>query len=588
MFLNPSSRIRPVMCTFRTILCLTALANYAVLGLVSSFNTHYQLLRDKRNTALKSQSPKPSTPYVSSLIKVRDSILPTRQYFFPGHSSGRYLHNSGDYKHLDVFQHDLPELDGLDNIHAPEGPLLESLELAARLYGSKKSWFLVNGSTGGLLSCILAFAAYHRKKRVANSSRAARSTLVVTQDAHKAVFDALWVAQCDAIVLPCAVEETMGISLGLDYSPHSRDSLEQVLIDRGDEICGFVLTRPTYQGVMMDAARLKDLAALLHRYNVPLLVDEAHGGHLCFLDLPDALQCGADVVVQSSHKTLTALSQCAMMHLSGDWTWGPVGLDDKYAKLLQQSFSALTSTSPNAFLLASLDAARAHMDEGGEGRDAIRAASEAAAELRECLQDAGIATLDRVLSDARSSLTVDPLRLTLRFPGQADATVVDDWLCDVHGIYCELNLPGAITYVIPPGATTAGLKPLRDALVLAAEKFSVKSGKQEELLEMATADKTKPNETLISFIDTAATLAGFDEEAVSLASAVGRIAAETVCTYPPGIPIVIRGERLVPEKVKLLISLQDGGGNSGLASGRAITGAADPTLTSILVYTESN
>jgi arginine/lysine/ornithine decarboxylase len=97
------------------------------------------------------------TPFLSALLRVRELISPSKQFFFPGHSSGRFANRELDM--LDLFQHDLPELDGLDNIHAPEGPLLESLELAAKLYDAKQSWFLVNGSTGGLLSAILAMAS---------------------------------------------------------------------------------------------------------------------------------------------------------------------------------------------------------------------------------------------------------------------------------------------------------------------------------------------------------------------------------------------------------------------------------------------
>ena len=565
--------------------------------------------------AAGSKQPRaPATPFLTSLIRVRDSISPGKQFFFPGHSSGRFADRSA-LDQLDIFEHDLPELDGLDNIHAPEGPLLESLQLAAEQYGAKQSWYLVNGSTSGLLASILAFAASHRSSRKGARGKAAaaaaatkRPILIVTRDAHKSVFDALWVAQCDAFVLPCLVEESMGVSLGLD--PAAERQLDDFLqSDRGNSVCGMVITRPTYQGVMMSPTDLEALAAVLHKHQVPLLVDEAHGSHIRFLGdgssggggagfvqeqmgrkekMRDAISCGADVVVQSSHKTLTALSQCAMMHLSAseNCSWGH---DGGGAAVLQQSFSAMTTTSPNAFLLASLDAARAQMAPGGDGSRMLAQASTAVDELKAALRKSGgggIVILDDVLLlrlDAKQQrLQVDPLRLTVSFPGapDGDATKVDDWLCDEHGIYCELNLPKCITYVIPPGATRESLAALQHALILAANKWGPGPAVDQKLFTAAALQQQQQ----AGFIDTGKTLDGFDAETVAVEEAAGRVCAETICLYPPGIPLVIRGETIDANLQQLLTSLKSSGGNDGLSSGRSITGAADGSLCTVAVF----
>ena len=545
----------------------------------------------------------PRTPFASSLVRVRESIAPAKQFFFPGHSSGRFaLHNSDlDKLRTDAFYHDLPELDGLDNIHSPEGPLLESLGLAAELYGAQRSWFLVNGSTGGLLASILAFARAQRRKRgrVVDEAKGRRSVLLVTRDAHKAVFDSLWVAQCDALVLPCLVDETMGVSLGWGGEAFSAAiaQVEALLTgERGADICGMVLTRPTYQGVMLGSARLRALADVLHRFGVPLLVDEAHGGHLRFLpagaEIEDALACGADVVVQSSHKTLTALSQCAMMHIShGALFAGGVGAGEA-GRLLHQCFSTTTTTSPNALLLASLDAARAQMSDGGGGVEALAQTCAALNGLRAELRAAGLLLMD----DVAVVSSVDPLRLTVSFPHAPDATTVDDWLCDEHGLFCELNLPKCITYVIPPGATDQDLADLRRGLLAAAHKWRggqelgvVESNKLAATAAAAASTKNVCSrdaalvdaDDFVVFIDSGPALDGCDTEAVHLGQlAVGRVCAETVCVYPPGIPIAIQGQSI---DAKLIDKIQQLA-SQGLASGRTVTGATDASLSSLLVY----
>jgi len=497
-----------------------------------------------------------ATPYLSALREVRSSILPNKQFFFPGHSSGRFVND--EIRDIGLHTHDLPELDGLDNIHAPEpqGPLSASLGLAANLWGAKQSWFLVNGSTGGLLAAILAFTRAARRRERKRRRRGAgtlvgstkRPTLIVTRDAHKAVFDALSIAQIDAFVLPCRIDDEFGVSLGPNPTTIMQ-TLEQ--IDASEDVVGMVLTRPTYQGVVLPAECVKSISRLLQeKWGAPLLIDEAHGAHLRFLEgMEDGLACGAAVVVQSTHKTLTSPSQTAMMHSAG-------GFWKEQEEDLHACFSALTTTSPNSVLLAALDAARAHMEVVGEGRKLLHDAVAAANILREELKKGGV----RVFGSGGD----DPLRLSVGF---ADAVKIDDELCEEHGIFCELNLPRCITYILPLGLDVAAAKELAEKIVLAGRARGGEGGgleREEQKEEEAGA---------VSFIDTQMTLDGLEE--VSLSSPdeiIGAVSAETVCLYPPGIPIVIRGERIQPQTASRLLGL----GRNLLPSGTTITGMAEP------------
>jgi lysine decarboxylase len=159
------------------------------------------------------------TPFLSALLAVEPSLR--HRYFFPGHSNA-FIPPAFDglTSIRDVFQYDLPELDGLDNIHAPEGPLLEALELAAQHFQVSKTWFLVNGSTSGILTAILSCFRIFKQSKIATTTQPTTTTgyFLIGRDAHKSVYDAVELTGCNSIVLPCHVDSVCGISLGVDFS----------------------------------------------------------------------------------------------------------------------------------------------------------------------------------------------------------------------------------------------------------------------------------------------------------------------------------------------------------------------------------
>mmetsp|Transcript_21668 Transcript_21668/g.31085 ORF Transcript_21668/g.31085 Transcript_21668/m.31085 type:complete len:413 (-) Transcript_21668:246-1484(-) len=343
-----------------------------------------------------------------------------------------------------------------------------------------------------ILSCLKV-----HKITCLRKNKSGKSILLLGRDSHKSAFDSLSLSStpCDAVVIPCTILDEFGVSLGIDV-----DALHESILKYGDQIAGLILTRPTYQGVLSNSKTLTSIISLCHSHNIPVIVDEAHGAHLRFLDnvfITDALTCGADIVVQSTHKTLTSLSQTAMMHVGhGAFQFGgsadSVGedsLQDLAVEVLGTFFSALTTTSPNSLLLASLDATRAQftalkgVHQAGErsGRDMLAEAVEAADTVRDFIRSRYRTPHDRrsggaitLLEDSlpqSSTLLVDPLRLNLRLHPLADPSGqlfnsihMDDFLCERHGIYCELNLPECVTYVVSPGATLMTVAPLIEGL----------------------------------------------------------------------------------------------------------------------------
>ena len=220
-----------------------------------------------------------SMPFLSALLAVEKDLQ--HKFFFPGHCGGKF--SPSDTLGLKPsMKYDLPELDGLDNIHNPDGPLLRSLQLAAELFGSLKTWFLVNGSTSGILVAILSCVRIYEARRQPEGSEG--PYLIVARNAHKAVFDALNLCRCNAILLPVVYDKAFNVPIDVEY-----EKIEEALKKYKGEICGLLLTRPSYNGVLSSTTQLKRIVSLARSHGVPVIVDEAHGSHLRFTNRSDLL-----------------------------------------------------------------------------------------------------------------------------------------------------------------------------------------------------------------------------------------------------------------------------------------------------------
>jgi len=523
------------------------------------------------------------SPYVAALETVKKPIKEI--YFFPGHCGGRYIPSSLQriMKNHGGFMYDLPELDGLDNIHAPEGPLLESLQAASKLYDSLRTWYLVNGSTSGILAAILAFIRIHQRYNTTALSDS--PVFLIGKDSHKSVYDGLSLGQCDAVLLPCEHDREFGVPLGV-----SIQSIEAAIKEYKSRVAGLILTRPSYQGVAYTSDSLKQIIALCHKNNIPVIIDEAHGSHLRFLNDPklqDGLACGADVVVQSTHKTLTSLSQTGMLHVSKDaFKFNPSrDIQQSAVSVIQECYSMVTSTSPNSLFLASLDATTRQFSV--HGRDMINEAKVAATHLRDTIRNYDFPAANKVvfLDDSvdvrsRSHLAVDPLRVSIKynFRARKNSIETDDAMCDERGIYCELNLSDCISYGVPPGATMDTLLPLQEEIIRQCLTTSS--------LDQISHDFNQPTDVIEGYAERSQLAYIHIKDtvykaptAVLLANSIGKVSAETICLYPPGTPIISRGETINAAHVKLLKVAQSEAG-----SGCTITGSQDPTVKSINVY----
>lgn len=250
----------------------------------------------------------------------------------PGHKQNLELLGNKFPYHIDI-----TEIDGFDNLHQPEGIIQQIEEKAQRIFSSKRSFILVNGSTCGILAGIRSVIKPHDK-------------ILVARNCHKSVYHAIELNSLEPIFMLPEIEKT-GISG--EISP----KMVKEIIEKNRDIKLVVLTSPTYEGILSD---IKEIVKIAHSYDIPVLVDEAHGAHLNFMEelkSYEALNCGADIVIQSLHKTLPALTQTAVMHIKGNRI--------KEQEVARQ-LAIFETTSPSYILMSSIDECLTIIEEQGK------------------------------------------------------------------------------------------------------------------------------------------------------------------------------------------------------------------------------
>ena len=394
---------------------------------------------------------------------------------------------------------DLPEIPAIGGPLEPEGAVAEAQAAMAAQLGAIGCWFGVNGASGLLQAALLALAGPGAR-------------VLLPRNLHRSLLHGCLLGQLRPVLFDLPFDPATGLWL-----PPTASQLEAVLDQAlaGGPLAAVVLVSPSYQGLVGD---LSALITTVQRRGLPVLLDEAHGAHLG-LDPrlpPSGLACGADLVVQSLQKAAGGLAQSAVLLL------GPMA---RVARAdLQRSLLWLQTSSPSALLLASSETALADLH-STTGRRRLSRALDRGLALRMGLMQAGLPLLPNQ----------DPLRLVLQTAAMGiNGLEADAWLLE-RGVIAELPEPGALTFCLglaPPRALERTLPRILQLLRAALGGPPLAPFTAPPLPAVA-----EPELPLGQAWRAPA-------EAVALAASVGRIAAEPLCPYPPGIPLLIPGERI--------------------------------------------
>ena len=474
---------------------------------------------------------------------------------------------------------DITEIDGFDNLHHAEGILKDAMDEAATIYGADRSWFLVNGSTCGILSAVCGVTQNGGK-------------LLTARNCHKAVYHAIYLNRLRAEYLYPEEIVEFGINGGI-RAEDVRKALEKDAMrcaGKCTKIQAVLITSPTYEGVVSDIRAIADVA---HEYGIPLIVDEAHGAHLEYADRchsfpKSALECGADIVIQSLHKTLPCFTQTAILHIKGDRVD-----QDRVARYL----SMFQTSSPSYLFMAGIQRCIRYMD--STGRDGMIRYEERLKWFMEQMK--GLQVLEVLTRDIcgkyRAVAGWDPSKIVVSTMRAKDfhGEELAEMLRKNYHLEMEMTAPEYVIAMTSVLDTDEGFERLTKALLeideelLKAEerrrKTVSETGDQKENTVRERAEKNcKASETLQSRIlrpnETISICEAMDANTgrTALQNTVGKVSAEFIYLYPPGIPIIAPGEVFTREIVEMIEAYKK--------AGLLVQGPADPASGMILTVAE--
>jgi len=441
--------------------------------------------------------------------------------FVPMHMPG-HKRNIEEFSMGNPYGIDITEVDGFDNLHNPTGLIMDSMNCTAQMYGANNTFYLVNGSSAGLLTAISAVAKRGHK-------------IIVARNCHKSVYNAVYLNELYPVyVYPDSVND-----LGIN-SQISANNVEKLLKENKD-VSAVIITSPTYEGIISDISAISEV---VHKSGIPLIVDEAHGAHFHFhKEFPDsALDRGADIVVQSIHKTLPAFTQTALLHVKGNLI--DINKIRRYLDMYQ-------STSPSYILMAGIDNCMEFLRTKGPDM------------FHKYVTDLKVFRANiKKLRNIKMFNTDDISKLILYVPdGRLNGKQLYELLLNKFHIQLEM---ASLYYVI--AMTSVGDK------IEYYEKFMNALTIIDNSLEMNTTIKLENCQTAFNRAVCVNNLDGCNKfkvmpanviqqpykamnaksELVKFEKSVGRISGSSVCVYPPGIPLIVPGEMITQDIINYI------------------------------------
>ena len=449
----------------------------------------------------------------------------SQEDYYPFHMPGHK--RNPDTVNTDLpFDRDITEIEGFDNLHHPEGILKKAQETAANVYGTKECYYSVNGSTAALLAAVSA--AVPRKGQI-----------LVARNCHKAVYHALYLRNLIPTYVYPQMDQKWWINGGI-----SPDKVERALAEN-PEIKAVLLTSPTYDGVVSD---IEKIAEIVHRYEIPLIVDEAHGAHFHFSNYfpTSAAELGADLVIQSFHKTLPSMTQTAVLHNCSD------RVD---SRLIRRFMGIYQSSSPSYILMASMDACMEKMSSDGNEmfREFTKILEKTRRRLSECkyirlvspeIGTAGVFDYDR-----------SKLLFSTRYASMTGSELAQILLEKYH-IQVEMETEHYVLALAAVGDSEEGFERLCQAIEEIDQEEAQKKKEKREA-EEPKAGRTAYT-SLSQFMSITEAMES-ESEIHKLEESVGRISAEFGYLYPPGIPLIVPGEQITGQFIRNMRIYMDKG-----------------------------
>lgn len=437
------------------------------------------------------------------------------QDIYPMHMPG-HKRNYDFMQGVSPYAIDLTEVAGSDNLHDAHGILKDSMDMAARLFESYRCWYLINGSTCGLLASI--FAISHRGDKI-----------LLARNCHKAVYNAMHLSGLYPVYLYPETDPEFGVACSI--------TPEQVraALDENPDIKLCIITSPTYDGVVSDVA---SISRILHEKGIPLIVDEAHGPHFGFHpSFPkSAIGEGADLVIESIHKTLPSPTQTALLHLCSS-LWKDRGTLEEMGRRVTSALQIFESTSPSYILMAGIDNCIHLLDEEKESLfyEYIRRlgkfskGAEALKYIRVLCKGADEKSSHPGFYDYDQSKIVISIRHLSLTSGQFESLMLQKYKIELEMIAADYA--SALTSICD---TDEGFERLLNALIEIDRDYGREKSKNK------TFPKSHGNLTKM----TIAAAKDMHDMTVPFDQSIGHISRELVYAYPPGIPLIVPGEEI--------------------------------------------
>lgn len=439
-------------------------------------------------------------------------------FYMPGHKGGRGFINTPIGKEFieNFLKCDVTELEGLDNLHNPEGIIKEAQKLLSEFYGSEKSYFLVNGSTSGNLAMI--FSSFNEGDKI-----------IVERNCHRSIFNAVILKKLKPIYVKNIISQRLNAPLSIDLEHFSKT------LDSNKDAKGIIVTYPNYYGI---CGNLSYIIEQGRKYKMKVLVDSAHGSHFGVHEgLPEsAVKLGADMIVTSTHKTLPSLTQTSFLHINS-------GQDIKKTDFY---VSAFLSTSPSYLFLCTMDYARFYLSKyGNEKYGRLLDISEyyrnkineiegihifGKEDIKTFNADINKARkLNNLVDGIESVIDIDTTRYIINLQRGYSGHLLSKYFKE-NGIQAEMSDTSNVVLIFSPFNEEREFEKLY------------------EVLNICNLEELKDNDSDLVTLDMPQVgllpyeVIEKDKEHVTLGEALGRISGVNVVPYPPGVPILVMGE----------------------------------------------